>query len=374
MRIRNFICLAVFAGICMGVMCSAARSADPASPKLRYGFQANREYPYHIKIHSELFGNQVDQQGELIYTAISADDEKVVLKTSGSALSQLGDFGAMNIAAMRRPALKQRDQKGTTVNRRGQVLGRGESNQLPQLFGGLETVLFDEFPEEAKERWENTRDISDLLAGGAGAPRGGPRNEVVEAKEIVDLSIIEVRDDIVRIHKKYELITSPIENVSKFKFTGSGEIEFDLKKGVPRKTTMNYKIIVERSEINLTIPLTMTLRLMTDSEWAALKKKQERDTPASTYPDVEAKEPPQLAAKKASAPPAAADASEMRTWSDASGKFKLEASLVSVKGEMVTLKQKDGRLFQVSLKKLCKEDQEFIQTEKENAFSNVETD
>ena len=52
---------------------------------------------------------------------------------------------------------------------------------------------------------------------------------------------------------------------------------------------------------------------------------------------------------------------KMRTWHDASGKFEIEATLVSFKGETVTLKKKNGRTIHVSLKKLSAEDQKFVE-------------
>ena len=64
----------------------------------------------------------------------------------------------------------------------------------------------------------------------------------------------------------------------------------------------------------------------------------------------------------------------MRTWHDASGKFEIEATLVSLKGQTVTLKKKDGRTIRVSLKKLSAEDQKFVQEQSQAAFGDAGTD
>jgi hypothetical protein len=53
-------------------------------------------------------------------------------------------------------------------------------------------------------------------------------------------------------------------------------------------------------------------------------------------------------------------ASALRTWSDATGKFRIEAELVNVEGGAVNLKKKNGELVSVPLVKLSKADQEFI--------------
>lgn len=53
-------------------------------------------------------------------------------------------------------------------------------------------------------------------------------------------------------------------------------------------------------------------------------------------------------------------ASNLRTWGDASGKFKIEAELVSVEDGKVNLKKKSGEVVSVPLAKLSKVDQEFV--------------
>lgn len=55
-----------------------------------------------------------------------------------------------------------------------------------------------------------------------------------------------------------------------------------------------------------------------------------------------------------------ADDNAFRTWSDASGSFKLEAQLVKQTGDSVTLRRKDGKEVTLPLVKLSKSDQEFL--------------
>ncbi len=65
-------------------------------------------------------------------------------------------------------------------------------------------------------------------------------------------------------------------------------------------------------------------------------------------------------------------ATEMRTWTDSSGRFKLEAVYVSVFEGKVNLRGKDGRVIAVPLEKLCKEDQAVVQKmqdDSENPFA-----
>ena len=93
MRVRISVRLAVLVGLCVGIIPSAARAADPEAPKLRYGFQADREYPYQIEIHAKVVDDKIDRQGELVYKVLSANEDQAVLKTSGSAAGQLAPHG-----------------------------------------------------------------------------------------------------------------------------------------------------------------------------------------------------------------------------------------------------------------------------------------
>ncbi|HEV3023003.1 MAG TPA: SHD1 domain-containing protein, partial [Pirellulales bacterium] len=57
------------------------------------------------------------------------------------------------------------------------------------------------------------------------------------------------------------------------------------------------------------------------------------------------------------------DEPKMRTWQDASGKFDVDAVLIGVKDEKVTLKKKDGKQITLPVSKLSDEDQEYLKTQ-----------
>lgn len=58
-----------------------------------------------------------------------------------------------------------------------------------------------------------------------------------------------------------------------------------------------------------------------------------------------------------------------RTWTDASGKFKIEAELVSNDGDQVKLRKKDKRVVTLPVAKLSKEDQDYLAALDENPFA-----
>ena len=92
------------------------------------------------------------------------------------------------------------------MSRRGTVLVSGELTHLPMLLGDLETLVIDEFPEEAKAAWEKQRDlvIEETESGGRFGPRFGPPIPMPgststtqhTAKEIIQFTIAETSDDI----------------------------------------------------------------------------------------------------------------------------------------------------------------------------------
>lgn len=56
--------------------------------------------------------------------------------------------------------------------------------------------------------------------------------------------------------------------------------------------------------------------------------------------------------------PTTVEANEtLRTWTDKSGKFQVEAEFIKIAGENVLLKKKDGTTIEVPLQKLTSKDQ-----------------
>jgi WD40 repeat protein len=58
--------------------------------------------------------------------------------------------------------------------------------------------------------------------------------------------------------------------------------------------------------------------------------------------------------------PSLVQAAEMRTWTDSTGKFKIQGKMISNEGGKVTLERPDGTELEIELKKLSAADQKFI--------------
>lgn len=69
--------------------------------------------------------------------------------------------------------------------------------------------------------------------------------------------------------------------------------------------------------------------------------------------------PPEVRTGPSGASPAVVE--ELRDWSDAAGTFHVQASLISVDGEQVTLQKADGTRINVPLDKLSSKDHAFLQ-------------
>jgi len=66
-------------------------------------------------------------------------------------------------------------------------------------------------------------------------------------------------------------------------------------------------------------------------------------------------------------------AADMRTWSDASGRFKIQAKFVSNENGVITLEKSDGTELEIELKKLSATDQKFVADLEKNAPNPFKT-
>ncbi|MCE5268210.1 MAG: hypothetical protein LLG00_10030 [Planctomycetaceae bacterium] len=281
MSVINSVRWAVRVGLFVTMLPSALH-AEPTAVKLRYGFKPDKEYVYEVDIHAKAMDQKIDSRGELIYKVLSANDDQAVLRTSGSA----GHFAITEHMPFPRmgPRFMRHAPNGTTVSRRGAVLISGELTHLPLLLGDLETLVLDEFPEDAKKTWDKQRELvieetesAGHFGRGFGPPiRLGPVTTTqYTAKELATFTITEATDELVRLNKKYSLKSGEKDKAARFDMSGSGQIEFDRKEGMIKKSSMTYEFKMNESGLSVTIPVTVTSRLYSASEWAEIKRKRD---------------------------------------------------------------------------------------------------
>ncbi|MFO0943958.1 MAG: SHD1 domain-containing protein [Pirellulales bacterium] len=63
-----------------------------------------------------------------------------------------------------------------------------------------------------------------------------------------------------------------------------------------------------------------------------------------------------------------------RTWSDSTGKFKVEADLIAQNAERVVLKTKKDKLISLDIKQLSEEDQKYLATAEASAERLADAD
>jgi hypothetical protein len=97
-----------------------------------------------------------------------------------------------------------------------------------------------------------------------------------------------------------------------------------------------------------------TTRHPGDGEWVRKLKAPPANKPAAAADKPAAGEPAN--------PFAAAEQAAVRTWTDSTGKFKIEASFAGKEGESVLLTKTDGKTIKLPLAKLSKEDQDHVAT------------
>ncbi len=97
---------------------------------------------------------------------------------------------------------------------------------------------------------------------------------------------------IAKIEKKFTLTTAGKEGGAPvFEQTGEGTIQFDLKAGVPHAVDMQLLMKVNRENVTLKIPTTISARLLTPAELAKLDEEAKTAAAASAAAAAEAARP-----------------------------------------------------------------------------------
>jgi hypothetical protein len=297
--------------------------------------------------------------------------------------------------------------EGTTFNRQGGIVMFGKNASLPCLLGYEVELIIESFPDEGKANWDKQTDLAVTEHNESSGPFFHPiaPHAATEtnrgAKEQINYAVLESQDNSVHVSKNYSVKTAPeASGATHIEMTGSGEFYFDLKAGVVKSLSMKYDIRVNEKNVNVTIPVALTYRLLSDAEIADRKKKAEAAIAAipdsKDHRPLTHEEKQKLMAEINSGDPLLAKAArerlfqslqdeknakaeqaakadktdkaakalaepQMRTWHDASGSYQVEATFVKMEAKIVTIKKADGKLAAMPLDKLSKTDQEYVE-------------
>jgi hypothetical protein len=288
-------------GVAILVLGSAAAWAEAQNaPKLRYGFQTGRQYPYEVKITAELGDTEETREGVLTYSVLSANDQQVVFKQTGRLATHSKALRSQPSGPPRRggprggrpsfpigprgfggPRFGPSGPEGITIDRQGTRILSRELTHLPFLLGDQEMLMIEDLPADGRANWVVQNGALVKESAPSGPPFGPPVRPSTTtsergASERADYALLDRGPDTYRISKRYHLQTGPEAGVkARFDMNGSGELQFDAKEGVFKSASMKHTIVVSAENITLTVPVTVAYRMLTPEEFAQHKQKEE---------------------------------------------------------------------------------------------------
>jgi len=279
-------------------------SAQPAP--LRYDWQPAQAFAYRVKIEVDLPTKTETYQGTIHFTVKSADgDSRSVTYQGGLTQAtnwkeSAGSRGAgprFGPPRMPPPSPFSRSSfRGTeqttneiTLSPTGAVKQMKGDSQLPYLLGNVSVLPFEPLPQPGQRQWK-------VLSGASIAereqrtdshfPRFGPfdpfgrgrtEEQVQSASESAAYAITREEGELVTVAKTYELKSpAPQAGETGFTFGGSGTWIFHRKLHVSESLQMDLKLVVNAENQQITIPVKLEYRLLSDDELAAIRAERER--------------------------------------------------------------------------------------------------
>jgi hypothetical protein len=121
-------------------------------------------------------------------------------------------------------------------------------------------LVIEPLPEKPTAAWDKKSDLSVVV---------DESDTTRPAKEEVNYAIVDAKDTMVYITKKYRLRTEPNEKgVSLVTLTGCGDLEFDTKIGMFRSANMTYSLVIAHDNTKTAVPLTLSYQLRSEMEIA----------------------------------------------------------------------------------------------------------
>jgi hypothetical protein len=286
--------------LAVGGVWSDATAAEEDPAPLRYGFEAGRTYVYELRLVGDLPDGRETWTGHSFYQvkAVDARSGQMTLANWGHLTPRKEAAPATRTVAPRRgpgfgprggPAFGPRglpigptygtpreftlDPLGNVVRYQGaartpRIFGEGDS-QLPFLLGELWLLLADPLPRDDQPTWTTeTQLVLTRRADPFPVPPPFRESQVTRtARQTVRYSLGETAEQAVAIAKEYELVTEEqVDDQPALSQTGKGEIRFDQRQRVPASMEMEYRIEMRAPQVTVTIPVTVSARLIDEAE------------------------------------------------------------------------------------------------------------
>lgn len=283
------------AGVITLVLLATSSALAQPLPNLRYAVQSDRRFGYEVKIVANIQYLEETHEGVLIFDVVSASDDQFVWKCSGQlAVRTRGSSRHAWPFASPADPLESSDSgpfavaqpQPWTLSRLGAVVVVGPVEQMPYLLGPRDLLVIESLPEQPRSRWQAGGDLEALqTSGGRLVPMGlpVPLAEISHgATRRTEYSIAQANSDSVRILKKVSLSSPPsASGTVPFRISGSGELEFDLKRGLFKSNSTRYEIQVNQKNLNFTLPVALGYRLLGDSELVDYQRRLKRQAEAA---------------------------------------------------------------------------------------------
>lgn len=277
--------------VCFGLMvCSAGWLMAADAAQLKYSFKAGQTYTYQLKIEAQTPDYVETLTGESVYKVKSVDAASGQMTLTHSATltprrvnrQQQGGlpprFGQMG-PAMNFSSYNQRRE--VVIDPMGKVVRYEAKPQLPYMLGTSWGLLIEPLAEKDQKSWQVKRDIevSTTEAERMFFPRPLAKPNVARSgAETIDYAVIENKDGIVTIERKYLLATTEmVDGEPSLQQKGTGTIQFDTKSGMIRSLEGKLTLFANDPGVTVKIPVTISATLLSAQDMAKRVEQQKQD-------------------------------------------------------------------------------------------------
>lgn len=289
-----------------------------AQESMRYRFEPSKKYTYDVKITAIIGDVREIREGTATLSAEDVTDQQITLKATGNLKVRRNSRDGSPVNTM--PNFRFGPPMGDIVNIRtspfsidrwGKIIDIEVQTALPFMLGDFEQLFLDDLPKSEKESsWKKEREVSVVKQTrsspfppmyrprGFGPPPGfgppgfaaeGDSREQRSAMERISWEIVSRENGGIQVHKTYQLNTDDKVGGKPYRrMEGEGDQTFDPVSGIWKSGLMQYEVEVNDVNSAVIIPVSVSFRLLTESEAA------EREKAA-----IELKEKLELAAAKA---------------------------------------------------------------------------
>ena len=292
----------------LGLLTLACLSSNGAgTAPFRYKFEMGKDYSYEVKIVATLPEEIETRHGTTTITAKTVSDQEFTLRHAGNLTTSRQSTASPT--PFNRPhfsGFPWGDQifphpGDSTVSALGRVIKTQAGTPLPYLLGNLEFLALEEFPADARSRWQTKREVVIQEREQSRFPRpfGRSPDDGVKrsAQETLDYSVRQTTGDLVHIGKQERLRSDEqVDGNPTLQMSGEGELVFDRKQGVVQSHTMKYTLTVTEKGVTVKVPVAVECRLMTSEELTKLRETTAAATAVAQQAAAKANEPKALQA------------------------------------------------------------------------------